>query len=86
MLVLLSLLIYHGLLTSNLFALKLIKPLRSFTVTSISMLLLKLFSLCITLLSFPILPIDPLFGTHLYLAPIPNSQKNSTLHFKNVLS
>ena len=31
------------------------------------MLLLILFLLCITLLSFPIFPTAPLFGTHLYL-------------------
>ena len=66
-LVLLSPLIYHGLPTSNLSALKLIKPLESSTVTSISMLLLIFFSLCIAFLSFPISPIAPLFGTHLYL-------------------
>ena len=53
-LVLLSPLIYHGLLISNLSALKLVKPLEPSTVTSISMLLLILFLLCIALLSFPI--------------------------------
>ena len=51
-LVLLSPLIYHGLLISNLSALKLVKPLEPSTVTSISMLLFILFSLCIALLSF----------------------------------
>ena len=46
---------------------KLVKPLGSPTVISISILLLILFLLCIALLSFPILPIAPLFGTHPYL-------------------
>ena len=46
---------------------KLVKPLGPSTVTSISMLLLILFSLCITFLSFPIFPIVCLFGTYLYL-------------------
>ena len=65
-LVLLSPLIYHCLLTSNQSALKLVKLLESFTVLSISMLLLILFSLCITILSFPIFLTVHLFGTHPY--------------------
>ena len=68
------------LLTSNLSTLKLIKPLGSSTVTSISMLLLILFSLCIALLSFPIFPIAPLFETHPYLPLIMKfSRKPNTL-------
>ena len=79
-LVLLSPLIYHGLLTSNLSALKLVKLLGSSTITSISMLLLKLFSLCITLLSFPILPIAPLSGTHPFFSPTNSEILSKTQH------
>ena len=46
---------------------KLVNLLESSTVTSISMLHLILFSLCIALLSFPIFSTTPLFGTHPYL-------------------
>ena len=42
----------------------------SSTITSISILLLKLFSHCIAFLSFSILPIAPLSVTHQYLPPI----------------
>ena len=78
-LVLLSPPIYHSLFTSNLSTLKLVKPLGLSTITSISMLLLKLFSCCIALLSFSILPIAPLSGTHQYLPLIQKFSKKQ--HF-----
>ena len=56
-LVLLSPLIYYGFLTSNVSTLNHVKSLEPSTVTSISMILLNLFSLFITPLSFPILPV-----------------------------
>ena len=85
-LVLLSLPIYHGLSISNLFILKLVKLFGSSTLTSISILLLKLFSHCIGLLSFPILPIALLSGTHQYFPLILKfSKKLNTLVLKCAL-
>ena len=61
-------------------SINLVKTLGSSIVTSISMLLLKFFSLCITLLSFLILPIACLSGTYQYLPPILKfSKKLNTL-------
>ena len=84
-LVLLSPLIYHGLLTSNVSTLKLIKLLESSTVISISMLLLILFSLCITLLSFSIFPTAPLFGILPYLPLMLKFLRKPTLLYKYAL-
>ena len=67
---LLSSLICHHLLTSSLSTLKLVKPLGLYTVTSIRMLFLKLFSFYIDLWSFPFLPTAPLSGTHHFLLSI----------------